>query len=778
MLQSLFTPDVLGIFHFFHCFAVLTFAVYLLTQFITDKYPAVIGKRRSFGLLIYVFFHGLFLLLRLHLFAGESFDYVEIYRCICKYIAHISLAGVAISLLGYRQLRPLIYCSTATLLTFGAYLISGHLMPVLLLFVVIPADILFACAMQHLALESKNKKEQQVFFRLGLLQILYLIVQLPLYLRYQPLVQNGPYIQGLTPVSCLVAILTFALLCINYFYLTHSRVLPEKRKQRFVLYGIVLFFVLVFIAANRIFSPGIHAYSEFNNQKLENVRAYLKDKFQSLALAIECLQTEEEKFFPVHADNISRRNELHDHLAETPFLLNDAGICTHSINRDWIGKNFTKDLLAQPLQKNKIQLIYKENNRTGSKGIFLVAPRIKDKKGAVCIKLSYPRFKYLLDLQDDCYLISKEGKVLADRTGQFSGMSFAGVTPDSLLLIDHNNKQIQLPVSFPEYSNKTYVYTTLKDWLFMDDAILILGVNRSRFFSLSRSALPRMIYVGFGMVLLLAFWQINKAIREKNNMIKLYHDNFCLSSGVPTIIFDENGIISEANCFAEDLFAVGDRGLNGKNFFSLIRSAETETIEDCVEKIFTQSTRELITGYACLPGKEKYCVFIFLTVPPHIAGNKKLYACRFMLRQDAVKVDPVPAGAWLSFCKYSKDPVFLLTTDGRIIASNFEERTGIAPRSLDDILTPENAHIFRSMADNVMLSGQVFNFEATIPTKGNVPRIYDILFFPVHTVTGNQHKPAAVGVVARNITSLRQSEKAVRDLQKSLKEQPPEDIVL
>ena len=143
-----------------------------------------------------------------------------------------------------------------------------------------------------------------------------------------------------------------------------------------------------------------------------------------------------------------------------------------------------------------------------------------------------------------------------------------------------------------------------------------------------------------------------------------------------------------------------------------------------------------------------------------------------------VKVDPVPAGAWLSFCKYSKDPVFLLTTDGRIIASNFEERTGIAPRSLDDILTPENAHIFRSMADNVMLSGQVFNFEATIPAKGNVPRIYDILFFPVHTVTGNQHKPAAVGVVARNITSLRQSEKAVRDLQKSLKEQPPEDIVL
>ena len=126
---------------------------------------------------------------------------------------------------------------------------------------------------------------------------------------------------------------------------------------------------------------------------------------------------------------------------------------------------------------------------------------------------------------------------------------------------------------------------------------------------------------------------------------------------------------------------------------------------------------------------------------------------------------------WMSFCKHAKDPVFLLTADGRIISSNFAERTAVPPVTLEDILTPENAHIFRSMTENVMLSGQVFNFEAVIPAKENVPRIYDILFFPVYTVTGQQHKPVAVGVVARNITNLRQSEKAVSELQQMLRDQ-------
>lgn len=774
MLYSFFTPDVLGIFHFLHCFAVLTFAVYLLTQFITGKVPAAIGSKRTCAFLICIFFHGIFLLLRLYLFAGETFSHIETYRAICKFIAHISLAGMAISLLGYLQLRPILYCSTAVLMTFGAYLVTGYLIPSMLLFVIIPADILFACAMQSLAIKSKEKKEQKLFFKLGLLQILYLLVQLPLYMRYHPLIPNNPILQTLTPFFFLLTLLIFTLWGINYYNLTHNTLLPENRKSKIIWCGIVFLFIAVFFFANRIFNPGIDSYSEFNNQKLEKTKVALKNKIKTLALTMECMQTEEEAFFPANNARIAseRRKELHEHLTEIPFLLDNAGVCTHSMNPEWIGRNFTKDLVPENITNNKIRIIYRKNNRTGSKGLFLVAPRIKNKKGAVCIKLNYPRFKDLPEQQDDCYLISCDGKVLTDRTGQFSGMSFAGVTSNCLTLIDHNKKQIQLPVSSSEYTNKTYVFTTLDDWQFLDNTILILGVNRSKFFALFRFALPRILYLWLGMVVLIAFFQIRKTILDKNNMIRLYHDNFCLSSGVPTIIFDKMGTVVEANIFAEDLFAVTHGKLNGKNIFSLARSTETETIEQCVEKIFSeQSSRELMTGYACLPGREKYCVFIFLTVPPHIAGNNKLCACRFMLRNDAAKVDPVPAGAWLSFCKFSKDPVFLLTADGRIIASNFAEQTGITPVTLEDILTPENAHIFRSMAENVMISGQVFNFEATIPAKENVPRIYDILFFPVHTVTGQQHKPAAVGVVARNITSLRQSEKAVRELQQTLHEQ-------
>ena len=488
-----------------------------------------------------------------------------------------------------------------------------------------------------------------------------------------------------------------------------------------------------------------------------------------LSAHMECIQTEDTNFF--FNVNTAPRKELFKNLSMSPFLLDQSGICTHALVPEWIGKNFTPDLLNAPIQDNKIYPVFLEKNRTGSRGLFLIAPRIYNNKGYACIKLNFPRFEFFSDFNDDCFLISPKGEVLLDRTGKFSGMHFAGVTSQCLSLTNKEGKTIQLPETYAGQHEKTYVFTPIKDVPFLDNSLLILGVDGSKLFSYRKFALPVTLQFWLVMLLLFTLCKIKKAFREKSDLIKLYHDNFCLSSGVPTIIFDEQGIITEANCYAEDLFHVTEGALNGKKFDSLVRSAETDTINDCIQKMYSGSMKELITGYACLPGGEKFCVFIFLVVPPHIAGDKHLCACRFMLRNDAAKVDPVPAGAWMSFCKHAKDPVFLLTADGRIISSNFAERTAVPPVTLEDILTPENAHIFRSMTENVMLSGQVFNFEAVIPAKENVPRIYDILFFPVYTVTGQQHKPVAVGVVARNITNLRQSEKAVSELQQMLRDQ-------
>lgn len=765
----MFTPDMIEIFHFLHCFTALGFSVYFLTQFITGKFPAAFGSKRTLALFIYMFFHGLFLLLRLYLLTGASYPNLELYRTICKFIAHITLAGTAISLLGYHPLRILIYCSTSILLTAGAYIFTGKLVLFSLIFLIIPADILFATALQYLAMESTDKKDRRQFFRLGLLHILYTLIQLPLYLRFLPSVQDRPNIQTLIPMFCLLSILTLNLIFINYYCLTHPRLLPEKRKNRFAVYGVIAVFVLLMLNSNAITTPDMRTYTELNNQKLKILHDSLKRRIQMLAASMECIQMEDAKYFDSVLKNTPRK-ELYQSLSLTPFLLDQSGVCTHSLHPDWIGKNFTKDLLREPVEKNKINALFLANNRTGSKGIFLIAPRINGKKGAVCIKLDFPRFGFFPDINDDCYLISQDGDVVIDRNGNFSGLRFAGVTPGCLTLTDKDGKTVKLPEKYPEYDNKTYVFTTMDDLPFLDNSILILGVDGTAFFTFCRFALPVTLHIWLLILLIFAFWQIRKAFLEKINLVKLYHENFCLSSGVPTIIFDEQGIITEANCYAEDMFNVTAGALNGKRFASIVRSAETDSIDDCIHKMFSDSMKELITGYACLPGGEKFCVFIFLLVPPHIAGDRKLCACRFMVRNDAAKVDPVPAGAWMSFCKHAKDPVFLLTADGRIISSNLAEHTAVAPVTLEDILTPENAHIFRSMAENVMLSGQVFNFEAVIPAKENVPRIYDILFFPVYTVTGQQHKPVAVGVVARNITSLRQSEKAVRDLQQMFRD--------
>ena len=765
----MFTPDICELLHFFHSFTAWGFGFYLLTQFITGKFHAAFGNKRTLALFVCMIFHGISLLLSLYIHSGSSSARLELYSFAFNFIAHIILAGTAISLLGNHLMRILVYCSTTILLTAGAYIFTGNLFLCSLIFLIIPADILYAAAMQHLAMESTDKKERSTFFRLGLFYILYLLIQLPVNMRYLPLVQAKTSVLSLLPMFCLLSFLTLTLLFINYYSLTHSRILPEKRKDRCILYAIIVAFIVVNLNSHLLSMPYSQTYAEFYNQKLEILHRSLKKRIQMLSAHMECIQMEDTNFFS--NVNTAPRKELYSNLSMSPFLLNQAGICTHALKNEWIGKNFTPDLLNTPVQKNKIYPVFLKKNRTGSRGLFLIAPRLNNNKGYVCIKLNFPRFEFFSDFNDDCFLISPKGDVLLDRTGKFSGMQFTGVTSKCLSLKDHNGKAVQLPEATAGQNKKTYVFTSMKDIPFLDNSLLILGVDSSKLFSFRKFTLPVSLQFWLLALLLFTLWKIKKAFREKTDLIKVYHDNFCLSSGVPTLIFDEQGIITEANCYAEDLFHVTEGALNGKKFDSLIRSAETDTINDCIQKMYSGSIRELITGYACLPGGEKFCVFIFLVVPAHIAGDKNLYACRFMLRNDAAKVDPVPAGAWMSFCKHAKDPVFLLTADCRIISSNFAERTAVPPVTLEDILTPENAHIFRSMTENVMLSGQVFNFEAVIPAKENVPRFYDILFFPVYTVTGQQHKPVAVGVVARNITNLKQSEKAVSELQQMLRDQ-------
>lgn len=765
----MFTPVICELLHFLHSFTAWGFGFYLLTQFITGKCHSAFGSKRTLALIVCMVFHGINLLLNLYSHSGTASPSLELYSLSCNIIAHIILAGTAISLLGYLPLRILIYCSTSILITAGAYIFTGNLYLCSLIFLIIPADILFATSMQHLAMESTDKKERNIFFRLGLFHVLYMLIQIPGNMRYLPLEQAKTSIHPLLPMLCLLNLLILTFLFVNYYSLTHPRILPEKRKHRFILYTAILAFIVINLNSHLLFVPDSRTYADFYNQKLEILHNSLKKRILMLSAHMECIQMEDTAFFS--NANLAPRKELYDNLSMSPFLLDQSGICIHSLVSQWIGKNFTPDLLNSPIQENKIHPIFLEKNRTGSRGLFLIAPRINNRKGYVCIKLNFPRFEFFSDFNDDCFLISPKGEVLIDRTGKFSGMHFSGVTSQCLTLTNHDNKTLLLPDADSGNNEKTYVFTTMKDIPFLDQSLLILGVDKSKLFSFRKLILPVTLQFWLVILLLFTLCKIKKAFHEKTDLIKLYHDNFCLSSGVPTIIFDEQGIITEANCYAEDLFHVTTGALNGKKFNSLVRSAETDTINDCIQKMYSGSMRELITGYACLPGGEKFCVFIFLVVPPHIAGDKNLCACRFMLRNDAAKVDPVPAGAWMSFCKHAKDPVFLLTADGRIISSNFAEHTAVPPVTLEDILTPENAHIFRSMTENVMLSGQVFNFEAVIPAKENVPRFYDILFFPVYTVTGQQHKPVAVGVVARNITNLRQSEKAVGELQQMLRDQ-------
>ena len=123
----MFTPDICELLHFLHSFTAWGFGCYLLTQFITGKIHAAFGNKRTLALFVYMVFHGINLLLSMYIHSGTSSAHLELYSFACNFIAHIILAGTAISLLGYLPLRILIYCSTSILLTAGAYIFTGNL---------------------------------------------------------------------------------------------------------------------------------------------------------------------------------------------------------------------------------------------------------------------------------------------------------------------------------------------------------------------------------------------------------------------------------------------------------------------------------------------------------------------------------------------------------------------------------------------------------------------------------------------------------------------------
>jgi hypothetical protein len=242
-------------------------------------------------------FHGINLLLSLYSHSGTASASLELYSLSCNIIAHIILAGTAISLLGYLPLRILIYCSTSILITAGAYIFTGNLYLCSLIFLIIPADILLATSMQHLAMESTDKKERSTFFRLGLFYILYLLIQLPVNMRYLPLVQENTSILSLLPMFCLLSFLTLTLLFINYYSLTHARILPEKRKERCILYAIIVGFIVVNMNSHLLSMPYRQTYAEFYNQKLEILHNSLKKRIQMLSAHMACIQMEDANFF-------------------------------------------------------------------------------------------------------------------------------------------------------------------------------------------------------------------------------------------------------------------------------------------------------------------------------------------------------------------------------------------------------------------------------------------------------------------------------------------------
>ena len=227
----MFTPDICELLHFLHSFTAWGFGFYLLTQFITGKFHTAFGSKRTLALSACMIFHGLNLLLSLYIHSGSFSANLELYSFSSNFIAHIILAGIAISLFGNHLLRILIYCSTFILLTAGAYIFTGNLFLCSLIFLIIPADILYAAAMQHLAMESTDKKERSIFFRLGLFHVLYMLIQLPVNMRYLPLIQTNPSALSLLPMFCLLSFLILNLLFVNYYSLTHPRILPEKRKK-------------------------------------------------------------------------------------------------------------------------------------------------------------------------------------------------------------------------------------------------------------------------------------------------------------------------------------------------------------------------------------------------------------------------------------------------------------------------------------------------------------------------------------------------------------------
>ena len=83
----MFTPDICELLHFFHSFTAWGFGFYLLTQFITGKFHAAFGNKRTLALFVCMIFHGISLLLSLYIHSGSSSARLELYSFACNFIA-------------------------------------------------------------------------------------------------------------------------------------------------------------------------------------------------------------------------------------------------------------------------------------------------------------------------------------------------------------------------------------------------------------------------------------------------------------------------------------------------------------------------------------------------------------------------------------------------------------------------------------------------------------------------------------------------------------------
>lgn len=763
-------PDYMGILHSLHCFTMLIFGVVLFSQYITGRVPKEEGSRLFPFFAAYAGFQALTLLAGLHVMEGTPFPHLDMVRIIFSGAGYLSLLIFSLALLGCYAQRITIYVCVCISLTLGAALLSGRMFILYpMIFIIVPCNILFAGAMQKIAFDTKDERRKKLFIRLGLLQILYLILQTPLSLRYQPMFQLDAPLQFLIPLFRLLSIVVILGQTSCVYLLTQPDFRFRWNRIRDFALLLILFLSSGFLIL-RFFAVWGHRQALYiNEEKLQMVQNGLTERLTRHKMQLERWSDCAESLFDLY-------QQLHIHTSEeasrsygfSPLLLDNKGICTHSLHKEWIGNDFAaQGLLSEQatLEKGEVACVLVQGTTADDTRFFLVQKRITPNTGYMGLLVDYPLFRFR-EADDEFFLVAPDGKIILDHSGKYVGMRLQNVSSAKMELLDSKGHVIHLKNNRADRKHwRMFLSTPIDSPDFLKDATLILYAESDHAILTYRVGLHVVMLFWVLLLLMICLWNIRREFAKVEAQLKVIRGEFSQRSVIPTLMVNDECIIRDINQPAVDLFGIPENEIIGQPLDRFIRSAETMPFRESVNLSLQQNRPEIMTGFCNIHGiGEKFCVCIHMPAPEYIALGKPLCAFRFMLRHDAVKVDPVIAAAWVSYCRSAADPVFLLSDDGRIFSGNLDEVFGREPEKLEDIFPAETARVFRSMTENVLLSKRVFNFETEI-TIGSVSRVYDIMFFPVELLSAQHQPPAAVGVIARDISRIRQKEKAVQSLQ-------------